>query len=161
MVNLNWCKKQKKGISLIDPNLNLSKEYINTAEETLTILKSIGDRSNIWLAATKYYCEYFALYSLLMKLGIKCEIHDCTIELSKFLENEKLLPKGTYNKLNKDKKLRINNQYYLKNIEVKINYDDLVNFVLKIKEITNNLNLEKINNIRFKLKNLSLDKNEL
>ncbi|MBI5393479.1 hypothetical protein HZA96_06440 [Candidatus Woesearchaeota archaeon] len=38
---LMWCKKQKKGIRLIEPNDNLAYEYQQTAEETLEILKSI------------------------------------------------------------------------------------------------------------------------
>lgn len=36
----------------------------------------IKNKSNMWISTTKYYCEYFAVYSLLMKLGIKSEIHD-------------------------------------------------------------------------------------
>src|SRR3989344_6504276 len=122
MVDLRWCKKQKRGLKLIEPNNNLTKEYIETAEETLNVLKSLQNKSNIWLATTKYYYEYFTVYALFMKLGIKCEIHDCTIELCKFLEKEKLLPKGTYGLLEKDKKLRVDNQYYLKNLEVKIDH---------------------------------------
>jgi hypothetical protein len=39
MVSVEWCKKQQKGIKLIEPNNNLSKEYIQTAEETLDVLK--------------------------------------------------------------------------------------------------------------------------
>jgi len=152
MVDLEWCKKQNKGISLVEPNNNLCNEYIKSAEETLGILKELENKSDMWLATAKYYCEYFIAYALLMRLGIKCEIHDCTIELCKFLEKENLLPKGTYNKLEKDKKLRIDNQYYLKNIKVKINHSELVKFVLDIKEITSSITIEKINKIRAKLK---------
>ncbi len=152
MVNLKWCKEQNRGITLIEPNNNLCEEYIKSAEETLGILKEIENKSDIWLATTKYYCEYFIVYALLMRLGIKCEIHDCTIELCKFLEKEKLLPKGTYDKLEKDKKLRIDNQYYLKNIKVKINHSEMVEFVLNIKDITGSITTEKINEIRAKIK---------
>jgi len=76
---LKWCFEQKRGIKLIKPNENLAKEYIRSAEETLLILKDIEGKSNMWLATTRYYCEYFIVYALLMKLGIKSEIHDCTI----------------------------------------------------------------------------------
>ena len=69
MVKLKWCKNQKHGIKLISPNDNLSQEYIRTSEETLEVLRSIKGKSRVWLATTKYYCEYFAFYALLMKAG--------------------------------------------------------------------------------------------
>ena len=47
MDDLNWCKKQEKGIRLIDPNENLAKEYLESAEETLSILKDIETKSNM------------------------------------------------------------------------------------------------------------------
>ncbi len=144
MVNIDWCKKQKKGIVLIEPNDNLSEEYIKTAEETLEILRSIKNKSRVWLAITKYYCEYFAVYSFLMKIGIKSEIHDCTIEIAKLLEEKGILPEGYAKILNDDKRLRIDNQYYLKNREVIVDYDSILEFVLKIKDINNKLTKAEI-----------------
>lgn len=92
MKKINWCKKQKGGIQIQEPNDNLSKEYFENAEESLKVLRSIKEtKSNMWLATTKYYIEYFAVYSVLMKLGIKCEIHDCTISLLEFLEEQGIL----------------------------------------------------------------------
>jgi len=41
MATIKWCKCQKKGIQLIEPNDNLFIEYVQTAEETLDILKQI------------------------------------------------------------------------------------------------------------------------
>ena len=152
MVNLEWCKKKERGIRMIEPNDNLCKEYLESSEETLSILKEIQGKLNMWLATTKYYCEYFAVYSLLMKIGIKSEIHDCTIALAEFLEKENLLPKGTYKNLEKDKRLRIDNQYYLKNINVEIVYSELTNFILEIKDIINSLTFDKINEIRKEIK---------
>lgn len=148
MVNLDWCKKQKKGIKLIEPNNNLAKEYLQTAEETLEVLKTIKNKSKVWVAATKYYFEYFAVYSLLMKIGIESEIHDCTLSVCKLLEEEDILPKEYVSRLQDDKQLRIDNQYYLKNRDVPIDYDELLQFFLKIKDIENKLTLEKIQIIR-------------
>ncbi|MBW2981887.1 hypothetical protein KY343_03335 [Candidatus Woesearchaeota archaeon] len=148
MVTIGWCRKQKKGLKLIEPNDNLSKEYMQTAEETLDVLRNIESKSKVWLATTKYYCEYFAVYSLLMKIGIKCEIHDCTISICKLLEDKGIVPKGFSNALEKDKQLRIDNQYYLKNRDVPVDYDELLEFVLKIKDINEKLIHEKIKLIR-------------
>lgn len=155
MKKINWCKKQDKGIKLIDPNDNLSDEYFKNAEESLRVLRKIYEtQSNMWLATAKYYIEYFAIYSILMKIGIKCEIHDCTISLVKLFEDEDVISKGTYEILEKDKELRIDNQYYLKNKPVDINFETLSEFLLSIKESLNNLNNNMIGILRQKIKSL-------
>jgi len=149
---LKWCFKQRKGIRLIEPNENLAEEYIRSAEETLAVLSNIKGKSNMWLATTKYYCEYFAIYALLMRLGIKSEIHDCTIEVARFLEREGVLPKGTSKLLENDKELRIDNQYYLKNRKVVIDFNKLRDFILRVKEKVNSVTDEEIHEIRRKLR---------
>jgi uncharacterized protein (UPF0332 family) len=148
---LKWCFS-KKEVKLIEPNENLAKEYLNSAEETLLILKNIEGKSNMWLATTKYYCEYFACYALLMRLGIKSEIHDCTIEIIKFLEKQAVIERGIAKLLEDDKDLRIDNQYYLKNRPVDIDHNALRDFVLRIKEIINTITNERIKEIRKKIK---------
>ena len=147
MVTLNWCKKQKKGIKFIEPNDNLSKQYLKNAEETLLDLRN-SNESNLWKATKKYYFEYFLVYSFLMKIGIKCEIHDCTIQMLKNIEKEGYLPKDTHNKIKKDKEIRIDNQYYLKDKNVRIDYSNLLKFFTEIKSIINSLTLEEIKQIR-------------
>lgn len=152
MKEISWCKKQKYGIKLIEPNENLSEEYFTNAEESMGVLRDIYEtKSNMWLATTKYYIKYFAIYSVLMKIGIKCEIHDCTIAVVDFLEKEDIFHKGTAETLEKDKNLRIDNQYYLKNKPVEINFQNLSNFLLQIKEINENLDSETISKIRKKI----------
>ena len=151
LVTLQWCKKQKRGVILIEPNDNLSKEYLQTAEETLEVLRTISGKSKVWLATTKYYCEYFAVYSLFMKIGIKCEIHECSIEICKFLEKSGIIPAGFAKILEEDKQLRIDNQYYLKNRDVPIQYEKILEFVLKMKDITIKIGTDKIRKIREEL----------
>jgi len=87
-----------------------------------------------------------------MRLGIKSEIHDCTIEILKFLERENVIEKGIAKMLEYDKELRIDNQYYLKNRKVVVNYDNLRDLILKMKEITNTISNEGVDEIRKKLK---------
>ena len=149
MVNkLRWCLKQKNGLRLIEPNDNLADEYIKNSEETLLIIRRIGNQSNIWLATTKYYCKYFAIYALLMKIGIKSEIHECTIKITEILEEKEILPQGTAAMLERDKELRIDNQYYLKNRIIIINFNKLRDFILTMKDIVQSLSYTKIKDIR-------------
>ncbi len=155
MKKINWCKKKERGIKIQEPNDNLSEEYYENAEESMKVLRNIKKtKSNMWLATTKYYIEYFAIYSVLMKIGIKCEIHDCTIALVSFLEDEKIIEKGISEILESDKELRIDNQYYLKNKFVNIDFEKISDFILSIKKSLNKLDREKIEELRKKIKDI-------
>jgi len=145
---INWCFNKKEGIKIVEPNDNLARDYLQSSEETLSVLQNLEGKSKIWLATTKYYCEYFAVYALLQKIGIKCEIHDCTIEVSRFLEEKGILPKGSFDLLDFDKQLRIDNQYYLKNRKVEIDIRKISEFILKIKDKINSITFDEVEEIR-------------
>lgn len=104
MVNLNWCFKQNKGIKLIEPNLAVAKKYLQDAKNDL---KLVNSKELKWNIIKEYYVCYNSFYSLLVKCGIKCEIHDCTIELMDLFEFDKSFK----NKLIDLKKERVNVQY--------------------------------------------------
>ncbi|NOQ55708.1 MAG: hypothetical protein GQ477_02775 [Nanohaloarchaea archaeon] len=151
-MKIEWCKK--KGLKLIDPNNNLSEEYYRNAEETLKVTNLIKDSgSNMWLATQKYYTEYLAAYSLLMKIGIKTEIHSCTIEIIKLLEEQKLLDVDYAKILEHDKDLQIDNQYYLKNRPVDFDSEKLTTILLKIRQILDTITEQKIDAIRQLIEN--------
>ena len=141
---INWCLKQAKGIKLIELKPHLSESYIKEADETL---ENVFSAKGKWRLITAYYACYNAFYALLMKCGIKCEIHDCSLELIELFDFD-------INEIKYLKKLkgdRIQAQYYLKNIEL----EDELNvkkFVLKCKILLNNLDSEKIEKIRVKIK---------
>ena len=153
MEKLEWCRTRKNGLRLTGENVNLAREYLENAEESLRVLGSIKEtNSNMWLATTKYYIEYFAVYAFLMRIGIKCEIHDCTIELARWLEKQRFFAKGTAKLLEADKELRIDNQYYLKNRPVSIDMDSLRDFVLDMKRRVDDVTNDDMKKIRFILK---------
>lgn len=146
-MSIDWCKKQ--GMKLIEPNDNLSEEYYKNAEETLRVTNLIKDSgSNMWLATQKYYTEYLAAYSLLMKIGIKSEIHSCTIEIVQLLENEKIINFEFSKILDEDKELRIDNQYYLKNKPVNFDSKKLSDTLLKIRNVLDTITDADIKRIR-------------
>ena len=146
-MSIEWCKKQ--GMKLIEPNDNLSEEYYKNAEETLRVTNLIKNSgSNMWLATQKYYTEYLASYALLMKIGIKTEIHSCTIEIIRLLEKENIITFKLSENLEEDKELRIDNQYYLKNRPVDFNSKALSELLLKIRELLDNITKEQIKHIR-------------
>jgi len=144
-----WCTEKKEGLRLVDPNQNLADAYFKKAEEAL---KSM--RANIvkdWKISTAYYTIYFSLYALLMKTGIKCEIHSCTIEftkrfLSEFFEKEEI------DFLHDSLKARVDSQYYIDKIVPDNQYNNMLtktpHFLVKCKSILIKLNEKKVHDIR-------------
>ena len=143
MVNLDWCKKQIGGISLIEKKQHLSESYLREAYDSFdACLKNTGK----WKVITGYYSCYNALYSILMKCGIKSEIHDCSIKLMILFDFS-----DTEIKFLEDlKRKKINAQYYLR----EVNLDDVSkvkNFILRCELILNDLNDDVINQVRERL----------
>ncbi len=143
MTKIDWCLKQRNGIELVEPNDVIAQSYIKDADDSLiAIERNIGK----WRIVTAYYSCYNAFYALLMKAGIKCEIHDCTLELMglfEFSEQERLFVKQL-------KELRIGVQYYLRpatEIELVL----VKRFVVSCKELLLNLEEDKIYKLRGRL----------
>jgi len=151
MDKIKWCAGKKGGLSLIEPNSNLAESYTKKAEEAL---ESMG--VNIikdWRIFTSYYTLYFSLYSILMKIGIKCEIHSCTIEFAKrFLQD--YFDKEELGFIEDSLKARIDSQYYIDRTVPDEQYKKMImktpEFLVKCKSVLIKLNEKKINEIRSK-----------
>jgi len=147
MVSLGWYIKVKRGIRLIEPSDNKAADYMQRAEDDL---KTMEKTEGYWQIISAYYSCYDALYSLLMKIGIKSEIHDCTISLMELLEFEK----EEIELMKKLKDDRIDAQYYLKNVQLSDKVK-VKSFVLKAKEKASNIDSDAIKTIREKLKKMT------
>tara|TARA_Y100000294_G_C8548773_1_gene334343 strand:- start:1274 stop:1720 length:447 start_codon:yes stop_codon:yes gene_type:complete len=145
MDKINWCLKQKKGIKLIEPNNDLCDEYIKSAEENLDAMLKLTGK---WRSITAYYACYEAIYAILQKIGIKCENHECTLELLNLIEN---IDKKLKNFILNLKKERIDIQYYLKEPK-KLDENKVKEFVLSCKEVSSLLTENQIKEIRNKLR---------
>lgn len=147
---IEWCLCQTKGIELTELKNHLSQAYMKEAEETL---ENVFSAKGKWKTITAYYACYSALYSILMKCGIKSEIHECTIELMglfEFTEDEKYYVRNL-------KDDRIQAQYYLKNIKLK-DEEKVKKFILKCKVVLESINSKKIEEIRNWLEDKSTKK---
>jgi uncharacterized protein (UPF0332 family) len=88
MVSIKWCCKQKEGIKLVEPSENLSKSYIKMSEDALGTMNRERNYNLAFSVSACYYSMYYSLYSVLMKIGVKCEIHSCTLKyMEKFLKD--------------------------------------------------------------------------
>ena len=79
MVSLKWCWKIKRGLELVEPNNNMSESYLKMAEESLIAIRKFNE-SKVWSTSAAYYSMYYSLYSLMIRIGVKCEIHQCSLK---------------------------------------------------------------------------------
>jgi len=155
MVSIKWCLNQKFGIRILEPNINMCESYLAMAEESIKELDRI--KTNIWTTTASYYIFYYSLYALMIRLGVKCEIHSCSLEFMKECLTE-LYNENDIGLINKAFSARNDLQYYT-NRPVE---DDTINeikggckdFYIKTKDIIIKLTEEQINEIRNKIKDL-------
>lgn len=153
MISIEWCLKQKNGIELVAPNKNMSESYLSMAEESVNVLSKVGE-SNIWTATTSYYIYYYSLYALMQRIGVKCEIHSCSIEFMKECLREFYNLEDIKN-FESAFTARIDLQYYSnrpvdKNI-IKNSRKNCKIFFVKTKSILSTLREEQIQKIRTEL----------
>jgi len=145
MKKIKWCLRLKTGIKIIEPNENLCQQYLKSSEENLDIAGKVTGK---WKSITAYYACYEALYALLQKIGIKCENHDCTLEILNLI-------KGFDNKMAhfiRDlKKERIDVQYYLKTPR-QIDEKQVKEFILECKSKISAITEDEIMKIRGNIK---------
>jgi len=109
-----------------------------------------------WAISAGYYAKYFAVYALLSKIGVRCEIHDCTIALFEHLFQHRLPPE-TLSELRKSKSDRIETQYYTRKITIDLDQSmkDTKTFILEIEKTLDRLNKEKTIQLSNELKKLT------
>lgn len=151
-----WCLKQKKGIRIIQPNENLTKAYLKKAISALNTMNAaleIGETD--WITTTAYYARYFALYALLMKVGIKSEIHDCSIAMARLLAEKGILNEDLASDISNSKQDRIDTQYYvereLDQASIRRNVEKAREFVLEIEKTIEGIGIDEIENVRAEL----------
>lgn len=148
MDKIKWCLGKKEGLSVVKPNPNLANAYIKKAEEALASM-----RVNIikdWKISTAYYTMYFSLYAIFTKIGIKCEIHSCTIEFAKRFLKE-YFEDVELNFIEDSLKARVDSQYYIDRTVPDEQYQKMLQeapqFLIKCKSILSKLNEKRVNEI--------------
>ena len=135
---LSWCFRLKDGLKVVEPNERLSKSYLEQAKSSLLRAeKDLNDRDFLWATVAIYYAEYYALYSFLQKIGVKCENHACSILAVAFLLGE-----DKTKTINLHKNKRIDAQYYMKvdqEIKIKSMLQEAKMFVADFDEVVSNL----------------------
>lgn len=144
---LKWCFKLKDGLRVVEPNERLSKSYLEQAKSSLLRAeRDIGDNDLMWATVATYYAEYYALYSFLQKMGVKCRNHSCSILAVGFL-----LGKDKVRVINEHKDKRIDAQYYMmvdQEDKVRTMLQEAKIFVSYFDEFVSNLSHKEITDYR-------------
>src|SRR3989338_4684128 len=147
---LNWCFKLSDGLKIAEPNGRLSKSYLEQAKSSLLRAeKDLNDKDFLWATVAIYYSEYYALYSFLQRIGIKCENHACSI-----LAVTLLLGKDKTKTINLHKDKRIDAQYYMKvdqEIKIRSMLQEAKIFVSNFDEVVSKLSENNIKSYRDKI----------
>ena len=150
---LKWCFKIKDGLKIVKPNERLSKSYLEQAKSSLLwAQKNFEDKDLLWTTVAIYYAEYYALYSFLQRIGVKCENHSCSILAVSFLLGE-----DKTKIINEHKDKRIDAQYYMKvdqENKVKIMITEAQNFISEFDELVSSLSDKEIKEYRDKISKL-------
>src|SRR3989344_7137883 len=144
---ISWCFKLKDGLKIAEPNERLSKSYLEQAKfSLLKAEKDLNDKDSLWATVAIYYSEYYALYSFLQRIGIKCENHACSI-----LATTLLLGDDKTKTIIEHKDKRIDAQYYMKvdqEIKIRVMLQEAKIFVSNFDELVSKLNEKEIKDYR-------------
>jgi len=156
---VRWCLRKGKGIRIIEPNENLARAYVQKARSALnTMNAALKIREADWATATAYYARYFALYALLMRMGVKSEIHECTIAVAGLLAERGIVKKGMVEEVSRSKQSRIETQYYVagerSQREIERDAESARRFVLEAEKALEDVIPEQIEDVRASLTEL-------
>ncbi len=150
--SLKWCSKLKDGLKILKTDDDLARSYLNEAKSSLKRAeRNFLENDLLWTTVVIYYAEYYALYSFLQKIGIKCENHFCSI-----LAVESLLGQEKVRVINEHKNKRVDAQYYMrigKKAQVETMLKEAKIFVNDFDILVSNLKDNEIENYRRSIKN--------
>jgi uncharacterized protein (UPF0332 family) len=154
---LKWCMEQNRGIRATKPSENIAKAYLHKTRNALKSMEVNAEAGlTDWTISASYYAKYFAVYALLTRIGIKSEIHDCTIALFEYLFGNDVPPQ-IIQQLRQSKQERIETQYYTRAVTVDLGktLGQTRAFTLEIERIIDGLTQERITSYQNKIRELT------
>jgi uncharacterized protein (UPF0332 family) len=151
MASIKWCCNQKSGIKIDSPNDNLVHSFMNMAENAIGTMNREKTLNPQFSISACYYSMYYSLYAVLMKIGVKSEIHQCTLEFMKqFLKD--FYSQEEIKTIREAFDIRDTTQYYADRIanqdDVKFIMSQAPLFLNKSKAVLTKLNENDIKRIR-------------
>ena len=150
------CAGQKRGIRLVEPSECLRRAYAGKSHDSMRMLQSSIDQGAAdWAYSASYHAMYFSAYAVLMRAGLKCEIHDCVMVLIGRLFGDSI-DAGLVGDFKTAKKMWVEAMYYTTVAGQVEDADRLTattrRFVLSMEELADCLNNEEIEAARARLR---------
>ena len=160
--DFEFCFKKHGRLKLISPNDNLAGVYKRKSKSALNMLNSAIEKGeNEWILDTSYYAKYFIVYALFMKVGIKSEIHNCTIFILRFIFNTLgIVNENICKDLEDSRDLRVDSLYYDKTFnknKILEKANSASDFCLEVESIIESVSKEDILKIRKKFEEIKKD----
>ncbi len=145
-------------LNLIEPSNEIAHSYLQKSSKSLISAKTLLGIGNLEDSISlSYYSMYHSLTALLFKTGIKCENHTGAIILLKEVFNI------NNESLSKAKSERIDKQYYVdfsvSAEEAKQGIKTAEEFIAKLNEFMDKINMQDIENYRHNAENLFKENN--
>ena len=170
-------KAKERGLSIVQPNEDLANSHFNKAQHDLVVMNDLAKlKHEDWVIISGYYSMYHGAMAILAKLGLSSKDHTTTAAILELCFNDKL---GNFvDKFNKafaekekieltiskkqlksffdTLKLRETAQYSIKTSfsESKEVVENSREFVLKLRELSENIDNKLIDFLRNKIKEL-------
>lgn len=118
-------------------------------------MRSTESRS--WKIVTGYYTMYFSVYAILMRIGVKCEIHSCTIAFAKVFLGDNIR-REELKLLEDSMEARVDAQYYVNREVTYETYKKIIEsapaFMSHCKSLKEKIDDKTVTHIRQSLENI-------
>lgn len=139
---------------VIESNDDLASAYLQKARHDLVVLRSIPSEDREWKAAAAYYARYHVLTALLLRVGVECKDHNCSLKITESLFSG-VIHSDLFREIKEAKRQRIDLQYYTdRNVEkdkFEQNIEKVDDFVGKLQQVVESMTREDIEHIRKKV----------
>ena len=149
MASIKWCLRQKRGLELTKTSERLAGAYLRKAENSLLAIQTGPTRE--WKILAAYYALYFSIYAVLMRIGVRCEIHSCTLAFMRH-SLKKHFTEDEHSFLEQSMEARIRAHYYVDKEVPDAFYEKLLHlppeFLEKCRAVIRTLTESEIKDIR-------------
>lgn len=137
---IRWCLEIDHGLRLSRIDIHRSRDYLDKSSRALLASSKVKGLVE-WEITTLYYAAYYALYSILLKFGVRSKNHTCTIGFGKYVG----LDMKIIEKL-KEKRQKV--QYYAMDLSSQGLRENTIDFIDTCRVFIEGLDDEKIRRTR-------------
>lgn len=138
----------------MEPNERIGSGYLKMAEEAFGTMDRERKESVRFSISAGYYSIYYSLYAVMQKIGIRCDIHGCSLEFMKRFLSE-FYSEKYFDLIDRALLVRRNLQYYVdrdvNKSDLNLIWDNVYDFFVLSRDVFSKLTSVKVDKIRKEL----------